>query len=238
MIQDRDNVETNYIASARIAGFLFITATAATMLSQILIEPFLQAPEVVSRVAEDRDLFVVSALLEVVNALASAGIAFALFPILRRCVEGLAVAYVGLRVIEAALGIVATIGLLMLHAPGAVEDTIAIAGRDLAFLLLLLVFTIGTMVLYPLLFTFRLVPHWLSIWGLVGGAMLFVSVLMILFGRIEIGSTLDMILSLPIWINEMVLALWLIFQGVDLTEVHRKLGNHPSVNAAKPDKVL
>jgi hypothetical protein len=195
------------------------------MLSQMLIEPLLQSPDVISRAAEHRSLFVASALLEIVNALASAGIAFALFPILRRCIEGLAVAYVGLRVIEAGLGVVATIGLLMLLAPGTVEHTNIVAGHDLAFLLLLLVFTIGTMVLYPLLLTFRLVPRWLSIWGLVGGAMLFVSVLLILFGRIEIGSTLDMILSLPIWINEMVLALWLIIRGVDLTDLHRKFGN-------------
>lgn len=237
MIQDRDSVEANVSNCARFAGFLFITATAATMLSQILIEPFLQAPDVGSRVAEDRNLFVVSALLEIVNALASAGIAFALFPILRRCVEGLAVAYAGLRVIEAGLGIIATIGLLMLLAPGTVDDASVVAGHDLAFLLLLLVFTIGTMVLYPILFKFRLVPRWLSIWGLVGGGMLFVSVLIILFGQIEIGSTLDTILSLPIWINEMVLALWLIVRGVDFTEVHRKFGNRPSVNTAKADEV-
>jgi hypothetical protein len=46
-----------------------------------------------------------------------------------------------------------------------------------------------------------------------------VSVLLILFGRVEMGSTIDMILSLPIWINEMALALWLIFRGVDLAKV-------------------
>ena len=106
MIQDEDRVESDFKNCARVAGILFIMATATTMLSQILGEPFLQAPDVVSRVAEHRKLFVVSALLEIVNALASAGIAFALYPILRLCVEGLAVAYVGLRVIEAALGIV------------------------------------------------------------------------------------------------------------------------------------
>ena len=219
MTKDPFRVQVNHRNCARIAGLLFITATAATMLSQILLEPFLQAPDVIVSVAENRDLFVFSALLEVVNALASAGISFAFFPILRRCVEGLAVAYVGLRSIEAGLGIVATIGILMLGAPGITQHALTIAGHDLAFLMLLLVFTVGTMVLYPLLFIYNLVPRWLSIWGFVGGVIFFSSVLMIIFGRIEMGSTLDTILSLPIWINEMVLALWLIVRGVDFSSI-------------------
>lgn len=219
MPHDQDSVVASQRTCARVAGILFITATAATMASQLLVEPILQAPDVAASIAENQTLFVGSALLEIVNALASAGIAFALFPILRQCAEGLAIAYVGLRVMEATLGIVATIGLLLLLGPGIANHPMIIAGHDLAFLLLLLVFSVGTMVLYPLLFTFRLVPPWLSLWGFVGGVMLFVSVLMILFGRIEIGSTLDTLLSLPIWINEMALALWLVFRGVDLKGV-------------------
>lgn len=62
------------------AGFLFIIATSATMLSQTLVAPILEVPDVATRVAEDRDLFLVAVLLEIVNALASAGIAIALFP--------------------------------------------------------------------------------------------------------------------------------------------------------------
>ena len=183
MTQDRDSVETNFENCARAAGILFITATAATMLSQILVEPFLQAPDAVSRVTEYPNLFDMSALLEIANALASAGITFALYPILRFCVESFAVAYAGLRVIEAVLGIVATVGPLLLNVLGTEEVPLIIAGHDVSFLLLLLVFTIGTMVVYPLLFIFRLVPRWLSLWGLVGEVMLFILVLMILFGR-------------------------------------------------------
>jgi len=201
------------------AGFLFIIATSATMLGQMLVAPILEVPDVAARVAEDRDLFLVAVLLEIVNALASAGIAIGLFPILRRCLERLAVAYVGLRVIEAGLGIVAVIGLLLLLTPGVADGAIARAGHDWTFLLVLLVFSLSTLVLYPLLFRFRLVPAFLSIWGLIGGVMLLASVLLILFGRIEIGSTTDTLLSLPIWINEMALALWLIIRGCDLTAV-------------------
>ncbi|MCO4847187.1 MAG: DUF4386 domain-containing protein [Yoonia sp.] len=213
----------HYRTESIVAGVLFITATGATMASQIIIAPMLGAPDVVGQVTDQRSLFVVGVMLELANALASAGIAIALYPIIWRCVQGLAVAYVGLRLIEASLGACAAIGLLMLLS--GTDRALAVALHDWAFLLVLLVFSIGTLILYPVLFKFRLVPVVLSLWGLIGGLMLLVSVVLILFGRIEIGSGTDMVLSLPIWINEMALALWLIFRGFDL---HRIPSTHIS----------
>ena len=208
---------SDYRIETIIAGILFITATAATMASQIIIAPMLAAPDVADYVIAHRHLFTLGIVLEIVNALASAGIAVAFFPILWQCSRILAPAYGGLRAIEASVGIVAAIGLLLLLAPGG--SAIAIVFHDLAFLLLLMVFSVSTLILYPALFRFHLVPAVLSLWGLLGGLMLLVSGLLILFGRVEMGSTTDMILSLPIWINEMALALWLIFRGVDLAKV-------------------
>lgn len=200
-----------------VAGVLFITATGATMVSQVIVAPILQNADAASGIAGREGAFTLGVLFEIVNALASAGIAIAFFPIIWLCARGLAVAYTGLRTIEASAGIAAAVGLLMLLS----AETAAI-GRvwhDWAFLMVLLVFSTSTCVLYPVLFAFRLVPRWLSAWGLIGGLMLLVSVLLILFGRIEIGSMTDLLLSLPIWINEMVLALWLIFRGVDMSAV-------------------
>ena len=200
-----------------VAGMLLITATAATMASQIIIAPMLAVPDVADHVMAHRQLFTLGVVFEIVNALATAGIAVAFFPILWQCARLLAPAYCGLRAIEASIGVVAATGLLLLLAPGG--SAIAIAFHDEAFLLLLMVSSVSTLILYPALFCFRLVPAVLSLWGLIGGLMLLVSGLLILFGQVKMGSTTDMILSLPIWINEMALALWLIFRGVDLAKV-------------------
>ncbi len=208
---------SDYRIETIVAGILFITATAATMASQTIIAPMLAVPDVADHVIAHRHLFTLGVVLEIVNALASAGIAVAFFPILWKCVRILAPAYGGLRAIEASVGIVGAIGLLLLLAPGG--SAIAIAFHDMAFLLLLMVFSVSTLILYPALFRFRLVPAVLSLWGLLGGLMLLVSGLLILFGQFEMGSTTDTILSLPIWINEMALALWLIFRGVDMAKV-------------------
>jgi len=59
----------------------------------------------------------------------------------------------------------------------------------------------------------------LSLWGVIGGLMLFVAFVLILSGRVEMGGGTDLKLSLPVWINEMALAPWLLVRGVDLTHV-------------------
>ena len=75
-----------------VAGVLFITATGATMVSQVIVAPILENADATGAIAGREGAFVAGVLLEVVNALASAGIAIAFFPILWVCVRGLAVA--------------------------------------------------------------------------------------------------------------------------------------------------
>lgn len=196
------------------AGMLFIVATSATMASFALTDPILGGADVAGQIAAQRSWIIVGALLEIANALASAGIAMAFFPMIWRYTQGLAVAYLGLRVIEAALGVLAATGLLILLAPE--TSGVGVAIHDQAFFLVLTVFSVGTFVLYPVLFIYRLAPVFLSVWGFIGGLMLLLSSMLILFGWTDRGSMIDTLLSLPIWINEIALALWLLVRGVDL----------------------
>lgn len=199
------------------AGFLFITATAATMAAQMLLEPMLAVQSVPAHIAENRLIFVAGALLELTNALASCGIAIAFYPIIWVCRKSMATAYLGLRLLEAGLGLFAVVALLSLLTP--IDAMIGAAFHEWGFQLVLIVFSIGTFVFYPVLYKFRLVPAILSVWGIIGGSMLLISCLLIVLGQIKMGSGHDLFLSLPIWINEMALALWLIFRGVDLSSV-------------------
>jgi hypothetical protein len=61
---------------------------------------------------------------------------------------------------------------------------------------------------YVVLYQSRLVPRWLSIWGLVGAALSIVAALGSMFGLSSLG-----VLSLPIFLQEMVMAVWLIAKG-------------------------
>jgi hypothetical protein len=66
---------------------------------------------------------------------------------------------------------------------------------------------LGALILNYLLYQSELVPRWLSVWGLVGGALMLAMGVLRLFGRPV------MFLALPIVLNEMVLAVWLIAKG-------------------------
>ncbi|SMX46091.1 hypothetical protein [Actibacterium lipolyticum] len=76
--------------------------------------------------------------------------------------------------------VAAVCGLLLLLSPNMGE--IGLVWHHRAFLLLLLVFSTSTWGLYPVLFVFRLLPRVLSVWGLIGGLMPAVSVLLIFRG--------------------------------------------------------
>jgi len=199
--------------STRIAAVLFVAATASTMASQMILE---RLSDSAAGLATQQDLLALAVVFEIVNGLASAGIALALYPVLRRLSELMATGYLGLRVLEGALGVAAAASLMLIVVPEPGTFTWAVAHHDATFLLVLIVFSCGTFCFYPLLYKYRLVPRLLSLWGMIGGLMLLISCYLILFGRIEAGGTTDLVLSLPIWINEMVLAAWLFSRGLDL----------------------
>lgn len=207
----------NATRAARIAAVLFITATATTMAGQTIIETLsLGATDLTD---EQRNFVSLAILFEIANGLASAGIALALYPILRRASELAATGYLGLRIVEGTLGVVAAAILLavMKTQGGDIKQSIGL--HDATFLTVLIVFSCGTLLFYPMLYRYRLVPRILSVWGLVGGLMLLMSCMLILFGRIKMGGGVDLVLSLPIWVNEMALAVWLLIRGPNLNHI-------------------
>jgi hypothetical protein len=207
--------------AARIAAVLFIAATASTMAGQIILEGL---PDAATGLAAQTTRVVLAVVFEIINGLASAGIALAFYPVLRRVSELAATGYLGLRIVEGTLGVGAAASLMITASRPGTADW-AFAHHDAMFLLVLIVFSCGTFCFYPMLFKYRLVPRVLSLWGMIGGLMLLISCLLILFDRIKIGGTTDLVLSLPIWINEMVLAVWLLARGIDLRGAKRELPN-------------
>jgi hypothetical protein len=210
--------EVGSMAVARLVGFLFIAATSATMISQIVMEPLTAEAILASELERHRQTLAFATIFEIINALASASIAIALYPLLRRCAEVPATGYLGMRLIEGAAGVCAAIGLIMLLQVEEPLTQVVMAIHYWMFLYVLIVFSVGTFLLYPMLFKFGLVPKVLAAWGLIGGGMLLLSCISLLFGWIEMGGTTDLVLSLPIWINEMALAIWLIIRGFDLSQ--------------------
>ena len=216
-----------YRRTAIAVGVLFIIATAASLLSTALTSGALDASDYLSRVAAQGDRIVAGALLLVAAGLSVVLIAALLFPILKRYGEGIALAYVGVRILEAVTLVVSVVSLLLLvsvgreyvrvgaSAPAALHlsslGAVLQALKDWAFPLNPVVFGPGGLLLYFLLYRSRLVPRWLSVWGFVGVVMVFV------FGLLRMYEGGSVALALPIGVQEMVLAVWLIVKGFNVS---------------------
>ncbi|MGA8427979.1 MAG: DUF4386 family protein [Candidatus Dormiibacterota bacterium] len=68
---------------------------------------------------------------------------------------------------------------------------------------------------YYLFYRSRLVPRWLSVWGLAGTALGAVAGLLVLFRVTGYMAAPQVVLNVPIGVNEIVLAIWLLVRGFD-----------------------
>ena len=67
--------------------------------------------------------------------------------------------------------------------------------------------------LYYVFYRSQLIPRWLSVWGLAGTVLGLVAGLLVLFQSIAVLSSTQVLLSLPIGVQERVWAVWLIVKG-------------------------
>lgn len=227
MVERRTGEKMAYRMNAIIAGVLFITADVADFLSLPLLGSISASNYLVS-VSANSNQVVTGALLLFISAAACPGIAISLYPVLRRYREGLALGAVGFRLIEGAFYIVSVLCLLLLLTlsqefvkAGAPDPSyyqtlgaLLLAGYRMAGnAASLLAFSIGALLYYYIFYQTRLVPRWLSGWGLVGAALSMVSGSLVMLRLIDPFSTSQIVLNLPIAPQEIVLALWLIVKG-------------------------
>jgi hypothetical protein len=145
-----------------------------------------------------------------------------IYPILRKHNEALALGYVGARLIEGVLfivGMLTTLTLLALSqafVQAGAPDTsyfqtiggLLLAVRYWAYNgLWAITLGLGALMFYYLLYQSKLIPRWFSVWGFVGG-ILFPAAWLSLFG-----PTISDLFVLPLVLQEMVLAVWLIVKG-------------------------
>jgi hypothetical protein len=75
------------------------------------------------------------------------------------------------------------------------------------------VFCLGAVMFYYVVYRSRLVPRWLSGWGLVAAIPYPTAGLLHLLELIGPYSTVGVLMELPLALQEMVLAVWLIVKG-------------------------
>jgi hypothetical protein len=195
-------------------GVLYIIGTVALVLSAVVTGAVLDGPAYLAQVAAQPELVAIGALLVLVAGFSLAMVPVVFWPVGRRYNETLAMGYVVFRgAIETILYIVGALGWLLLIALSTQPDAAPLAGfvrTGVAVTwdqLVAIPFALGALMFYVLLYQSRLVPRWLSAWGLVGAALYIVPSLGNMFG-LSLG-----ILMAPLAVQEMVMAGWLIAKG-------------------------
>jgi hypothetical protein len=214
-----------YRKAAIIAGIVFIIATAASLLSTAFTGSFQDAPDYLFKISANQNQVMIGVLLLLVAAFGSAGIAIAMYPVMKESNTGLALGSVVFRALEAVfymVGIVSLLSLLSLGqqftATGAAERTTLqaigntlVSVHDHAALVAVFAFCLGAFMYYVLFFQSRLIPRWLSGFGIVAITLMLAACVLSLFSGNRITSYIP--LAFPIFLQEMVLAVWLIGKG-------------------------
>lgn len=209
------------------AGTLYITGTAAGIASRALTAPVRGESDVLAAAAKHADAVRTGALLVLVMGLALAFIPVVLFPVLRKVNEALALGYLVVRgAIETVCYVGSAIVLLLLvptaETVAAGPGTASPAGVRLGNLMdnaeaisavLTLVFCLGAGLFYVLLYRSRIVPRWIVVWGLLAIPLYAAGGLLAVYAVTASDSTTATLLDLPMALQEMTLAVWMIARG-------------------------
>lgn len=212
--------------TAIVVGALFIVATAASIIGSVVLGSALDGDDYLTNLPGGQ--IIPAAVLFLIAAISAFGTSVLLFPILRKHAEGLAAGYVGLRAFENIFYAAGVVGLLIMLTVSQSDAASAAASTDLrlvgsallglhswAVVLGTLIFAgLGGLTLNYVLYRSRLVPRWLAVWGLLGAAGIVVYGLLGIFG---VGTGLGspyMVLAMPLAVQEMVFAAYLIARGL------------------------
>ena len=215
-------------ATAILVGVLYIIGTVSGFLALVVAKPILDAPDYLIKVSAAGNQVTTGALLMLVMGLALAMVPVAMFSILKRQNEALALGYV---VFRGGLETVTYIGvaiswLLLLPLSEAYVQAgtpNASSFQPLGMLLLKaaetssttteIIFPLGALMFCYLLYRSRLIPRWISGWGFIGAITYLAAGLLHLVGATGQMSPLTLVLVLPTAPQEMVMAVWMIVKG-------------------------
>jgi hypothetical protein len=211
---------------AFVAGVMYLVTIVASVPAQYLnYAPVLTNPSYVLGAGADTQVLW-GGLLEVITALACIGTAVVLYPVVRRQHEGAALGFVTARVLEAALivtGIVSMLSVVTLRQPDATGAAAAalvvaaeslVAVHDWTFILGPGILPgVNALLLGYLMYRSRLVPRLIPLIGLVGAPLFLLAGSATVVALNEPTSIWTVLVTLPIFVWELSLGLWLLIKG-------------------------
>jgi hypothetical protein len=212
---------------ARAGGIFYLLTFAASVPALLMLHPILDNPDYIVSGGHDTQV-VWACFLDFVNALAGIGSAVAVFPVVKRFNESLALGFVMSRMVEAAvimIGVVALLTVVVLRqdlggASAADVSTLTTTGqalvnaRDWTFLFGPgFMASINAVLFGTLLYRSRLVPRIIPTMGLIGAPLLFTANMLTLLGHNSQTGAWSMLATLPVAAWELSVGFYLTFKG-------------------------
>ncbi len=214
--------------TAAAVGGLYILGTAAGVASMILAGSAFGAQDPMAAIAALGPRVQAGALAILIMGLALAFVSILLYPILKKRSEASAIGYVVFRgaletvtyiLIAACWIVLAGLAPMIVRAGAADGAGLRAAGEavlraaEASRMMTMLVFSLGALILYGLFYQERLIPRWISAWGLAAILLHLAVGLLDLLAGDGLSSTAPAWIHFPIFLQEMVMAVWMILKG-------------------------
>jgi hypothetical protein len=209
---------------SRLIGALFLLGFISYGVGFALVTSVVGAPDFLSTVPAHQTTLVLGAFLMLLNSVVDVGKGVLFFPILEKHGKRTALAYLATMIVEVVLLAVGVLCLLMI-VPLAQQGvdagqasvgwakalgSLAVQSNTMAYQIAEMLLGLGCVSLCWLLFRAVLIPRFMSIWGLIGYAILMAGTIAEIFG-IHIG----LLLSIPGGLFELALGFWLLIKGFE-----------------------
>jgi hypothetical protein len=220
-----------YRTTAVIVGILFIIGTVSGILAGTLNAPIRAGSTYPLNISASETQWIIATLLALLMGLSLAMVPVLLYPIFKKHNEVLAFGSVLFRGILEQVGetllvisffLLLTVSLIY-GKTGAADASIfqtlgsmLIAAGHWIQMINGIVFSVGTLMIFILFYQTRLIPRWLSGWGLIGSVLYFIAEIVSMISPLhtspDIGVGIGFLL-IPTAIQEMVFAVWMIVKG-------------------------
>ncbi|MFC1787309.1 DUF4386 domain-containing protein [Halobacteriota archaeon] len=160
---------------------------------------------------------IIAMLLELISGAAIVGMAVLMFPILKPHNKNLTFGYAAIKIIDGVLIGVAAIMILS-------SSTLLLEVRDLIYVNSTYLFCTGFLILSYLFYQSKLVPRFISVWGVIASILLLSSTLINMMAAGTVILTDSTVIPftvshLPVISNELFLAVWLIVKGFNTSAI-------------------
>jgi hypothetical protein len=213
---------------AKFVGVLYIIGTVSGILSVVFTGLMPGATDLLTKASVNENQFILGMLFLLIMGFSLALIPVVIYPLAKKYNEALALGYVIFRgALETFAYIATAISWLLLmviskeyeHAVSSSDSTVfenmshvLSASGEHIHSITMIIFSLGALMFYYLLYQSKLIPRWLSGWGFIA------SIIYLTTGVLAFFGTTYTIPLMPLALQEMVMAVWLIIKGFNSIE--------------------